>query len=128
MNARGQELLARHLCGYTPVQGKRLVAGLKGVQVIHSFEHEGSMELTLQVPRQVPTCEVRDVPIAPARTAEPSVAAPTEAPATVPADPPAGSATRVPAAAASAARASPAAAGAPEGAAPIKVRRQPGEY
>jgi hypothetical protein len=61
MTVRGQELLVQSLCRYTPVPGKRLVAALRGVQVIHSFEEEGRMELTLQVPRQTPVCEVRDV-------------------------------------------------------------------
>jgi len=111
MSLRGQELLAQSLCRFTPTPGKRLVAALRGVQVVHSFEQEGWMELTLQVPRQTPTCEVREVAVAVPREtvgATPAPASTSAAPAPVPP-------LSVPAAA-------------NDAAAPITVRRSKGEF
>jgi hypothetical protein len=53
-------LLAQYLCGFTPAPGKHLVAVLRGVQVVHSFEKEGWLDLTLEVPRQTPKCSIRE--------------------------------------------------------------------
>ena len=63
MSLRGRELLAQHLCRFTPVPGKRLETILRGVQVVHSSEQEGWMELTLEVPIQTVNCEIKAVAV-----------------------------------------------------------------
>jgi hypothetical protein len=101
MNLRGQELLAQSLCRFAPSPGKRLVAALRGVQVVHSYEQDGWMDLTIQVPRQTPNCEVREV----AAVAPPLPATAATAPAALAPSVPAN-----------------------EPVAPIVVRRNKGEY
>lgn len=63
LRLRGQELLAQSVCKFSPTPGKRLVVALRGIHVVHSYEQGGWMELALEIPRQTPICEIRDIPV-----------------------------------------------------------------
>jgi hypothetical protein len=63
MRLRGQELLAHSVCKFSPAPGKRLMVALRGIQVVHSYEQGGWMELALEIPRQTPICEIRDISV-----------------------------------------------------------------
>lgn len=58
MTLRATELLAQHMCRYKPEPNKRLATSLKGVQVVHSVESSGALDLVVEVPMQSPICEV----------------------------------------------------------------------
>ena len=72
MTLRAQELLAQTLCRHSPKLGTRLVANLRGAQVVHVVEREGLMELRMEAPMQTPTCEIRLVTIPP-RVPQPAI-------------------------------------------------------
>lgn len=61
LTLRAAESLAEHLCRYKPRPGTRLQARLNGLQVVHSVESNGVLELVVELAVQQPRCEVLTV-------------------------------------------------------------------
>jgi hypothetical protein len=88
---QAQELFLQHLCGRALEPGEQMNGSLKGMNVVHRNEQQGTLSVTVQIRRQDSGCEVRRIASpassAPGQTAGAAAPAPPSAVPVVPGSP-----------------------------------------
>jgi hypothetical protein len=79
-------VMAGHwLCNFSPKPNQRLEVSLQGVNLVHSQESGGSMDVVIRLKKQKPDCVVQTVAAPPPAVSSPSTAnLPVSAPAAIP--------------------------------------------